>query len=76
MTEEISLRDAKARLSELLDRVENGEEIVITRHGKPSVKITTVEAYRRSPGALKGNIKIADDFDQTPDHIIDEFEGK
>ena len=27
--------EAKTRLSELLDRVEEGEEIVITRHGKP-----------------------------------------
>jgi prevent-host-death family protein len=26
--------EAKAKLSELLDRVERGEEIVITRHGK------------------------------------------
>jgi prevent-host-death family protein len=29
------LHEAKARLSTLLDRVERGEELVITRHGKP-----------------------------------------
>jgi prevent-host-death family protein len=31
--------DAKTRLSELLDRVENGEQIVITRHGRPIARL-------------------------------------
>jgi len=31
--------DAKSRLSELLDRVEKGEQIVITRHGKPIARL-------------------------------------
>ena len=31
--------DAKTRLSELLDRVEKGEQIVITRHGKPVARL-------------------------------------
>lgn len=31
----VSLAQAKARLSELLDRVESGEEVIITRHGRP-----------------------------------------
>jgi prevent-host-death family protein len=31
--------DAKTRLSELLDRVEKGEQIVITRHGKPIARL-------------------------------------
>jgi prevent-host-death family protein len=31
--------DAKTRLSELLDRVERGEQIVITRHGKPVARL-------------------------------------
>ncbi|MFZ5725413.1 MAG: hypothetical protein ACOY4C_03260 [Pseudomonadota bacterium] len=30
----------------------------------------------RQPGALKGKIWIADDFDVTPDWLIDAFEGK
>ena len=30
----VNLAEAKARLSELLDKVEAGEEVVITRHGK------------------------------------------
>ena len=35
----IGAYDAKARLSELLDRVEKGEQIVITRHGKPIARL-------------------------------------
>ena len=35
----INLAHAKAHLSELLDKVEAGEEVVITRHGKPVAHI-------------------------------------
>jgi len=36
---EINVREARARISELLDIVEQGEEVVITRHGKSSVRL-------------------------------------
>jgi antitoxin (DNA-binding transcriptional repressor) of toxin-antitoxin stability system len=35
----ISLADAKARLSELFDRAEAGEDVCITRRGKPVVRL-------------------------------------
>lgn len=35
----VNLAQAKAHLSELLDKVEAGEEVVITRHGKPVAHI-------------------------------------
>lgn len=38
----ISLADAKARLSELVDRVQAGESIDITRRGKPVARLTAV----------------------------------
>jgi prevent-host-death family protein len=38
----ISVAEAKAHLSEILDRVEAGEEIVITRRGKPIAHITPI----------------------------------
>ena len=34
----ISLAEAKARLSELVDRAEAGEQIMITRHGRPAAQ--------------------------------------
>jgi prevent-host-death family protein len=36
----INLAQAKTRLSELLDRVAAGEEVVITRHGKPVARVS------------------------------------
>ncbi len=39
----INLADAKARLSELVDRAEAGEDICITRRGKPVVRLTRIE---------------------------------
>ena len=40
---EVSVAEAKAHLSELLDRVERGEELVITRRGKPVAKLSGVK---------------------------------
>ena len=41
------LAEAKARLSELLDRVEAGESIEITRRGKPVARLTAVPKARK-----------------------------
>jgi prevent-host-death family protein len=43
----INLADAKAHLSELVDRVEGGDSIDITRRGKPVARLTTVERPRK-----------------------------
>ena len=43
----ISLADAKAHLSELVDRVEAGDSIEITRRGKPVARLTAVARPRK-----------------------------
>jgi len=43
----INLADAKAHLSELVDRVEAGDSIDITRRGKPVARLTAVARPRR-----------------------------
>jgi prevent-host-death family protein len=60
-----NISEAKAELSALLVLAENGEEVVISRAGKPIAKIVPIKggASKRKPGILKGKIKIADDFD-------------
>jgi prevent-host-death family protein len=45
--DEIDLADAKERLSELIDRVEAGDSIVITRRGKPVARLTAVTGPRK-----------------------------
>lgn len=43
----VSVAEAKARLSELLNCVESGEDILITRHGRPIAKMTTPETPKQ-----------------------------
>jgi len=43
----VSLADAKARLSELVERAAAGEAVCITRRGKPVAQITAVDAPRK-----------------------------
>jgi prevent-host-death family protein len=43
---EVQASDAKAHLPQLLDEVERGETLIITRHGRPIARIVP-EAQRR-----------------------------
>src|SRR5688572_8403833 len=43
----VSLAEAKARLSELIDGVEAGEIVCITRRGKPVAKLVAAQAARK-----------------------------
>ena len=74
----VSVYAAKSHLSRLLDRAARGEEVVITRHGKPVARLAPVE-QRRAPrklGALRGKIRVAADFDAPlPKEILALFEG-
>ena len=44
-----TVAEAKAHLSELLARVENGEELVITRRGRPVAQLSPVRPVKRPP---------------------------
>jgi prevent-host-death family protein len=43
----VNLAQAKATLSELLDKVEGGETVVITRHGRPIANLTMIAAPKQ-----------------------------
>jgi prevent-host-death family protein len=78
---QVGLAEAKASLSALLDRVEKGETIVITRHNEPVAELRPVAAPRpkklRPWGLAKGQFVVPDDFnDPLPDEVLDLFEGK
>jgi prevent-host-death family protein len=51
---EVQSSEAKAKLAEMLDAVENGETIVVTRHGKPIAHIVPAPATDRVQQALDG----------------------
>ena len=61
----VNIFEAKTQLSKLIQMVEQGEEVVIARAGKPVAKLTRLEQPKRTIryGLLKGKIHIADDFD-------------
>jgi len=48
----VSLAHTEARLSELTDKIENGEEVVITRRGRPAARLGPIEP-RRQPIDVK-----------------------
>jgi len=65
----VGIHEAKTQFSKLVARAEAGEEVVIRRGGKPVAKLTRYGAPTspRKPGALRGKIRIADDFDEPLD---------
>ena len=73
----VNVHQAKTQLSKLLDQIEGGEEILISRHGKTIAKLSPVEDNLppRQPGALKGKIWIADNFDEFDKDLEEMFYG-
>lgn len=72
------MHDAKTHLSRLLDEVTRGTEIIIAKAGKPVARLVPIESPRppRTPGFLRGKIRVADDFDAPlPPDVQQAFEG-
>jgi prevent-host-death family protein len=68
-----TITEAKANLSALLERVSQGEEVIIARAGKPLAVLEPYRAERRprKPGRLRGKIRIARDFDALPHELAE-----
>jgi prevent-host-death family protein len=72
-----NVHDAKTHFSRLLDRVAQGEEIIIAKSGRPVAKLVRVTMEPRRPGRLKGRIRIGPDFDDPlPDEVLAAFRGE
>jgi prevent-host-death family protein len=70
------MHEAKTKLSQLVERVEAGEDVVIARNGRPVARLVPVVAetsLAHAYGALRGQVEIADDFDDLPDDLADAF---
>jgi prevent-host-death family protein len=60
----VSVHEAKTHLSRLLQQVEAGEEVIITRGGEPVASLVAVgPKLPREAGRLKHAIEIREDFD-------------
>ena len=74
----VNVHEAKTHLSRLLSRVEQGDEIVIARAGRPIARLLPFEqkTTARVLGGDRGKIWIADDFDAPlPNDVLADFEG-
>ena len=72
-----NVHDAKTHLSRLLERVAQGEEIIIEKSGRPIAKLVRITGEPRRPGRLKGRIRIGLDFDEPlPDKILAVLRGE
>ena len=58
MTTQVNVAEAKAKLSDLIERAANGEDIVIARAGRPQVRLVPVPERTRPRefGQLRGQI--------------------
>jgi prevent-host-death family protein len=75
----VSIHEAKSQFSKLIEAVGQGQTIVIARAGKPAAMLVPVPAEKqvRKPGALKGKIHVASDFDAPlPEDLQATFEGQ
>ncbi len=70
-----NISEAKAQLSALVERVRAGEDIIIGKAGRPVARLVKYENSRqaRRPGALKGRIRLSDDFDELPEDLAEAF---
>lgn len=62
-----NIHEAKTQLSRILERVERGEEVVISRAGTPVAKVVPLAGTvrRRGRGILRGRLHLSDDWDST-----------
>jgi prevent-host-death family protein len=73
---QVGMHEAKTRLSQLVERAEAGEDVVIARNGKPVARLVPIagtNSLAAVRGALRGQVHFADDFDELPDDIADAF---
>lgn len=72
----VGMHQAKTQLSRLVGLVEDGEEVVIQRSGRPVARLVAVQ--RRRPvaeafGAMRGEVELTEDFDELPAELAEHF---
>jgi prevent-host-death family protein len=75
--EQFNIHNAKTNLSRIIERVEHGEEIIISRAGTPVAKVVPLsrQVARKGRGSLRGRLVVAPDWDsdEVNDAIAQDF---
>jgi antitoxin (DNA-binding transcriptional repressor) of toxin-antitoxin stability system len=76
--ERVGVREFRGNLTGYLRRVRLGGSFLITSHDQVLAELRpppAAERPRRRPGALRGRIRMASDFDTLPPDVLAEMEG-
>ena len=79
MQTQVNIHEAKTRLSQLIEQVEAGGEVIIARAGSPVARLVPIVPPRkpRRLGPLAGKATIPDDFNAPlPADLLDSFESR
>lgn len=73
-----NIHEAKTQLSKLIEAVLQGEDVIISKAGKPLVKMIPYipHSQPRKPGYWQGKVTMAEDFDILPESVINGFMGE
>ena len=76
MSTQVNIHEAKTQLSQLIARVEAGEEVVIARRGAPVAKLSPVgPPARREVGFVEGSVPESF-WDPLPEDELARWEGR
>lgn len=75
---QVNIHEAKTRLSELLERVQQGEAVIIAKAGKPIAQISPLlEKPTIVLGLLEGKLHTPQDFNAPlPEDLMTAFQGE
>ena len=73
-----TIHKAKTHLSNLIKKVEEGEDVIICKAGKPIVRLIKFNKILspRKAGICKGQVEISNDFDELPPELLSKFYNK
>jgi len=71
----VNMHKAKSDLSQLVRRALSGEDVIITKAGKPVARLVLIRP-ERVPGTARGMIQISSDFfEPLPEDVVSAFES-
>jgi antitoxin (DNA-binding transcriptional repressor) of toxin-antitoxin stability system len=68
---QVSLTEAAASLSDLVQAAIDGEEVILLNGDRPAIKLVPIESVKPRPKFAKGLVWMSDDFDEPLEDLAD-----